>query len=283
VADLVSLIVMSYNKRAYTEACLRSMARSTYRPLEIVVVEQGSTDGSVELLQELAGLLERAGIAVRVLWNESNVGAPGGRNQGMRETRGAYVGWVDNDIVVKHEDWLERLTGVLAADASIGIVSPKLLFPPPDERIEFAGGGVTRKGRVVYLGRGRARDDAAFAEARDVQCLISACVLLPRAAIDKAGPMDEAYSPVQYEDIDYCYRLKSLGYRCRLEPSVEMYHYEHVTTDGSTEFKFLDVTTRNGFFFRKRWREAFEQEDGPDDGEWRWENLARVRLEEELE
>lgn len=283
MADLVSLLTMSYNKRAYTEACLRSMARSTYRPLEILVVEQGSTDGSRESLPELIELLGREGITVRVLQNETNVGAPGGRNQGMRHAEGAYVGWIDNDIVVKHEDWLERLTAVLAADETIGIVSPKLLFPPPDERIEFAGGGVTRKGRVVYLGRGRARDDAEFLAARDVQCLISACVLLPRAAIDRAGPMDEAYSPVQYEDIDYCYRLKSLGYRCRLEPAVEMYHYEHVTTDGSTEFKFLDVTTRNGFLFRKRWREVFEREDGPDDGDWRWENLSRVRLEDELE
>lgn len=280
MADLVSLIVMSFNKRAYTEACLQSLARSTYRPLEVLVVEQGSTDGSRELLPTLTARLEACGIAVKGLENEANVGAPAGRNQGLRAAEGAYIGWVDNDIVVKRDDWLERLTGFLAADPTVGIVSPKLLFPPPDERIEFAGGGVTRKGRVVYLGRGRAADDPEFVTPREVQCLISACVLLPRHAVEAAGPMDEAYSPVQYEDIDYCYRLKSLGFRCWLQPAVEMYHYEHVTTDGSTEFKFLDVTTRNGFLFRKRWRHVFELEDGPADDDWRWESLDRVRLDE---
>ncbi len=276
---LVSLITMSYNKRAYTEKCLRSVATSTYRPLEVIVVEQGSLDGSAEAIEALAPEIEAAGVDLTVVANEENVGAPAGRNQGLRAASGDYIGWIDNDIVVKDADWIERLTRRLDEHPDIGIVSPKLLFPPPDGRIEFAGGGVTAKGRVVYLGRGRRADDPEFSIERDVQCLISACVLLPRGVIEIAGPMDEIYSPVQYEDIDYCYRLKSLGFRCRLAPSVEMYHYEHITTDGSAEFKFLDVTTRNGFIFRRRWRQAFEAEDGPDDADWPWQDFDRVRIE----
>jgi GT2 family glycosyltransferase len=277
---LVSLVILSYNKRAYTEACLRSMATSTHRPLEIVLVEQGSTDGTRDTLGDLERELADAGIALVVHQLEGNVGAPAGRNRGMDVARGETIGWVDNDAVVGTPNWIEELTGRLAADPGVGIVSPKLLFPPPSERIEFAGCAVSDRGRVVYLGRGRPRDDPEFADERDVQCLISACVLLPRSAIDAAGPMDEAFFPVQYEDIDYCYRLKSLGLRCRIVPSVEMYHYEHVTTAGSEDIKFLQVTTKNGMLFRKRWRHVFETEGGPPDELYRWEDLHRPRLDE---
>jgi len=276
----VSLVILSYNKRAYTDACLRSMATSTYRPLEIVLVDNGSTDGTRDVLPDLEGVLGQAEVALKVILNAANVGAPAGRNQGMREAEGAYIGWIDNDVVVKSADWLESLRKRLDFDPGLGIVSPKLLFPPPDERIEFAGCAVSRRGRVMYIGRGLPSDDPESNIERDVQCLISACVLLPRSVVDEAGEMDEAYFPVQYEDIDYCYRLRSLGYRCRIVPSVEMHHYEHVTTDGSSDIKFLEVSTRNGMLFRRRWRHVFENEDGPDDDVWRWEAIERPRIDE---
>jgi len=275
----VSLVILSYNKRAYTQACLRSMATSTYRPLEIVLVDNGSTDGTRDALPDLERALSEAGVELKVVLNDSNIGAPAGRNRGMRGAAGRYIGWVDNDVTVMSRGWLEALRERLDSDPGLGIVSPKLLFPPPNERIEFAGCAVSRRGRVMYIGRGRPADDPEANVERDVQCLISACVLLPRAVVEEAGEMDEAYFPVQYEDIDYCYRLKSLGYRCRIVPSVEMHHYEHVTTDGSSDIKFLEVTTRNGMLFRRRWRHVYEAEDGPDDDVWRWQAIERPRID----
>jgi hypothetical protein len=275
---LVSVIVLNYDKRQYTDKCLRSVVETTHRPLEVVLVDNGSTDGSVEMIPEWRQALEASGVGLKVHHNEENVGAPGGRNQGMKLAEGDYVAWMDNDVIVKDRDWVDQLRARLDADEDLGIVSPKLLFPPPDERIEFAGCAVTPRGRVVYVGRGLGKDDPEVNVERDTQCLISACVLLPRRAIEAAGEMDEAFFPVQYEDIDYCYRLKSLGFRCRIVPSVEMYHYEHITTDGSEDIKFLEVTTKNGLLFRRRWRHVFENEGGPPDDAYRWENLDRPRL-----
>jgi hypothetical protein len=275
---LVSVIVLNYDKRQYTDKCLRSVVETTHRPLEVVLVDNGSTDGSVEMIPEWRQALEASGVGLKVHLNEENVGAPGGRNQGMKLAEGDYVAWMDNDVIVKDRDWVDQLRARLDADEDLGIVSPKLLFPPPDERIEFAGCAVTPRGRVVYVGRGLGKDDPEVNVERDTQCLISACVLLPRRAIEAAGEMDEAFFPVQYEDIDYCYRLKSLGFRCRIVPSVEMYHYEHITTDGSEDIKFLEVTTKNGLLFRRRWRHVFENEGGPPDDAYRWENLDRPRL-----
>lgn len=272
--------MLNYDKRQYTRQCLRSLVESVHRPLEVVLVDNGSTDGSVEEIPEWQQWLGSHGVTLKCHLNRTNVGAPAGRNQGMRLAEGEYVAWMDNDVVVRDRDWIDRLRDRLDAEPSLGIVSPKLLFPPPDERIEFAGCAVTPRGRVIYLGRGRDADDPEANVERDVQCLISACVLLPRRAIEAAGDMDESFSPVQYEDIDYCYRLKSLGFRCRIVPSVSMYHYEHITTDGSRDIKFLEVTTRNGLLFRRRWRHVFEAEGGPPDDAYRWEELDRPRIDE---
>lgn len=280
MSPLVSIIVLNYDKRHYTRKCLESVVRSTHRPLEVVLVDNGSTDGSLEEIPAWQRLLTEHDVGMKCHLNETNAGAPAGRNQGMRLAEGEYVAWMDNDVLVRDKDWIDRLRERLDGDPGLGIVSPKLLFPPPDERIEFAGCAVTPRGRVVYVGRGRPQDDPEANVERDVQCLISACVLLPRRAIEEAGEMDEAFFPVQYEDIDYCYRLKSLGFRCRIVPSVSMYHYEHITTDGSTDIKFLQVTTKNGMLFRRRWRHVFETEGGPPDDAYRWEDLERPRLEE---
>lgn len=277
---LVSIVVLSYNKRPYTRACVASMAASTYRPLELVVVDNGSRDETLETLDQMQPLLRDAGVGMRILANDHNLGAPAGRNQGIAAAKGDYIGWCDNDVVVRDRNWIEGLIEALASDPRIGIVSPKLLFPPPLGLIEFAGCAVSRKGRVGYLGRGAPADDPRFNHPREVQAVISACVLLPRAAIEAAGPMDEGYFPVQFEDVDYCYRLKGLNFRCFYWPLVSMYHFENITTDGSPDINFDYVTIRNALRFRDRWQHVFQHEEGPPETEVIWQELRRPRIPE---
>ncbi|HOS92659.1 MAG TPA: hypothetical protein PLQ54_05060, partial [Armatimonadota bacterium] len=144
--------------------------------------------------------------------------------------------------------------------------------------IEFAGCGVSPSGRIQYIGRGENADDPRFGVPREVQCLISACILMPITAQRAAGHMDTAYSPVQYEDLDYCYRLKELGYSCWVLPQVEMYHYEHITTAGSASINFRYVTIRNGMRFKQRWQHVFSRENGPRDEDTTWKEIDRYRL-----
>ncbi len=278
---LVSVVVLSYNKRAYTKKCLESLASSTWRPMEIIVVDQGSTDGSREMIEQMKQTLAEQGIELRTIYNERNVGAPTGRNQAMDIARGEYLAFVDNDVVVKDRDWLEKLIACLEEDPRRAVVSPKLLFPPPMDIIEFAGCAVSPSGRVQYMGRGQPADDPRFNEPKEVQCLISACIVVPRRVIDDVGKMDEAYNPVQYEDLDWCYRMRSKGYVCYYLPTAEMYHYEHITTNGSEDINFKYVTIKNGLLFKRRWRHMFEKEGGPPDEETKWQHIERVRLEEQ--
>jgi len=276
---LVSIVVLSFNKVAYTQQCLTSLTRSTYRPIEVIVVDQGSTDGSREMFERIRPELAQAGVEMRTILNEENVGAPGGRNQGMDVAQGEFIAFLDNDIAVKDEDWLEKLTTCLRENPRIGVVSPKLVFPGKDRLIEFAGCGISKSGRVQYIGRGESADLPEYNVPREVQALISACILLPIEAQRRAGHMDLVYSPVQYEDLDYCYRLKELGYVCYYLPSAEMYHYEHVTTDGTKSINFRYVTVRNGMRFKERWQHVFSREDGPSDEDSRWKPIDRFRLD----
>ena len=281
MAATTSLIVVSYNKRPYTELCLRGQLACTPPAGQIIVVDNGSTDGSLEVFdEELEVDSETSGVEFVLIRNASNLGACTARNQGLEVARGDYVAFMDNDVVVRHRDWLARLRAVLDEDEKVGICGPKLLFPFPPYDIECAGAAISRNGRVQYRGRGQAAAAPEWSRAVEVQCLISACWLMKKSVVDEVGSLDEIYNPAQFEDFDFCYRAREHGWRVLYEPTAEMYHFESVTTDGSADVIYKYVTIKNWQTFKGRWRHMFEKEDGPPDEECQWQPLRTRPLEQ---
>ena len=217
---LISIIVLSHNKVNYTRRCFRGILRSAYRPIEMLAVDNGSTDATPALYATFAAEAREAGIVFRPTRHEANLGAVTGRNLALEQVSGDYIVFLDNDVVPRTRSWLEQLRAALAADKGIGIVGPKLIYPLPPHLIQFAGGAVTPTGRVQFCGRGDPRDTPAFAAPRDVQCLISACWMMPWTLYNQVGPLDEGFNPLQFEDIDYCYRARHAGYRVVFFPGV---------------------------------------------------------------
>jgi O-antigen biosynthesis protein len=276
----ISILILAHNKSAYTRRCLESLPSSSLRPFEAVLVDNGSTDDTPALFDDWQSRAETAGISVRRVRLETNVGAIEGRNAGMEKMRGRYWVFLDNDAVVRTRAWLEKLRAVLEEDASIGAVGPKLVYALPPHDIQCAGCDVTNKGRVIFRGRGAARTEAEFNARRDCQTLISACWMM-RADVARAiGPLDARFSPVQFEDIDYCYRIREAGFRCVYEPSVEMYHFENVTTGRTAALNYPYLTVKNGLKFKEKWQHRFSREDGPDDAAWNWAAIATVTLDD---
>ena len=215
-------VVLSYNKREYTRRCLESIAGSDLAGFEMVVVDQGSTDGTREWLEAFAAQCAGRGIPVRLVMNDHNVGACTGRNQGIAAAAGRrFLAFLDNDVVVEDGRWLAQLAARLDAEPDAGMVTAKLVYPAPPNLIQYAGCAVTPSGRIVYVGRGEARDDPRFNEEREIQCTISACIVVKREVIDKVGGFDEAFNPVQFEDLDLSYRARAAGYRVIYYPAVE--------------------------------------------------------------
>ena len=275
-----SLIIVSYNKQQYTALCLESLLQCDPRPGEIVVVDNGSNDGAVEYLSdEFPRLADAAGVGFQLIQNDGNVGACTARNQGLEVVQGDFVGFLDNDTAVRSRDWLAVLMGVLREEDNAGICAPKLLYPFEPYNIEHAGAAISNRGRPKYLGRGCERLDPAHNARRDVQCLISAAWLMKREVPDTIGGLDEIFNPAQFEDFDFCYRARENGFRVMYEPTAELYHFENVTTDGSVDVNFRYVTIKNGMAFKKRWRHAFTEENGPPDDECVWDDLPTHPIE----
>jgi len=277
---LVSVIVLSHNKVEYTRRCFQGVLQSSYRPIELLAADNGSTDATPALYASFATEARAAGITFRPTRHETNLGAVTGRNLALEQAVGDYVVFLDNDVVPRTRSWLEGLMGALAADKGVGIVGPKLVYPVPPHLIQFAGGAVTPTGWVQFCGRGEPRDAEAFNAPREAQCLISACWMMPWTLYHELGPLDEAYNPLQFEDIDYCYRARHAGYRVLYFPRVEMYHFENVTSADTPQINYTYVTIKNGMRFKKKWRFMFEKEGGPADKDLHWKEIEKHDLAE---
>jgi GT2 family glycosyltransferase len=276
----VSILILAHNKSAYTRRCLDSLPASSLRPFEVVLVDNGSTDDTPALFDAWQSRAEAAGIAVQRLRLPANEGAIRGRNAGMERMNGKHWVFLDNDAVVRTRGWMEKLSAVLENDPSIGAVGPKLVYALPPHGIQCAGCDVTKGGRVIFRGRGEERLAPAFNASRDCQTLISACWMMRADVAKKIGPLDERFSPVQFEDIDYCYRIREAGFRCAYEPTVEMYHFENVTTGRTAELNYPYLTVKNGIKFKEKWQHRYSVESGPADSEWSWVKVQTVTLDD---
>lgn len=273
-----SVILLHHNKAAYSHACLESLLVSTARPLQVINVDNGSQDETAALLEAWETRAGAAGVNVARLSFPANIGAVRGRNEALAVATGQYVAFLDNDTVVAQADWLEKLATVLEENPQCSIVAPRLLFPWEPYAIECCGCAVSPGGRIQYLERGLPRNTPA--QPGPVQCAISAAWLMPKSLVDAIGMLDEEFSPVQYEDLDYCYRARLAGHEVWTAPHVELFHFEHTTTAGSEDINFRYVTTKNGILFKKRWGATFAAEDGTTEATAAWQTLPKKSIAE---
>lgn len=274
-----TLITLSYNKLACTRRCLSALIADSVvdAPWEMIVVDNGSTDGSGEWCDtELVALGAAHGVPVTVLHNPGNIGCSYSRNRAIAIARGEYLVFADNDIAPRTRRWMPGLRDALVSVPLAGAVGAKMVYPWHPYPIQCAGVGISKRGHVCFRGRGEPIDAPRFCRQESVQCLISACLLIPAALLRKHGAFDEAFHPVQFEDFDLVYRLREAGHQAVYAPAVEMYHFESVTTQGTPAVRNAAVVVRNGLLFQKRWRHLFEQESGPDEAACHWRKIDPV-------
>ncbi len=273
-----SIVILSFNKLSVTRKCVAAAVCGTRfsGPAELVVVDNGSTDGSAEWIRgELAALCAEHGLSFKPILNTANAGCSTARNQALAAATGDLVTFLDNDVEPATPDWLNALRARMDAEPDTGMVGGLLLYPPRPGRpdtIQCAGVGVSHTGHVCFVGRGE-QFGAAYAEAREVQCLISACMMIRRDLYLKYGGFDEIFNPVQFEDFDLCYKFRENGWRAWYEPLARMYHHESTTTAGSPSIRNAAVVVRNGLKFQRKWRHMFSCENGPSDDECRWRKI----------
>lgn len=274
----LSVVVLHHDKAAYSRACLDSLLCSSARPLQIVNVDNGSRDGTPLILDEWEDQARKLGIEATRLRFEENIGAIRGRNEALKICNGDFIAFLDNDTICGQSDWLEQLSEFLESHPDCALVCPKLVFPWAPFGIECLGAGVSKTGRIQYIGRGDERFSRS--EAFQIQCAISAAWLARKSVFEQIGALDEAFSPVQYEDLDWCFRARDNGFSLWADPRVEVFHFEHTTTAGSSDINFRYVTAKNSLEFKKRWSRMFRVENGPGDEECKWRDIERRTIDD---
>lgn len=278
----VSIVILSHNGRAYTVRCLESILAADGMPAELIVIDNGSDDGTGEALAALAPRIAAAGIRFLPMRNEENLGCSTARNRGWEEAAAEYVIFLDNDTAIRTRRWLHLLTDAMASDPTLGVLGPKLLYPCRPHPIQCAGVAISPKGRIRFRGRGAPRDTPEFNTESDVQALISACWIMRRRFIEEIGGLDPLFHPVQYEDLDFCLRVTAAGYACRYTPSVEIYHVEGGTTASFGRDKYLRTIAANSTKFRTKWREVLATYPD-DDADYRWLRDDEIPSGDELD
>lgn len=219
-------VVLAWNQLRYTRECLTSLLALDPAADRVLLVDNGSTDGTSERVRAEFP-------SVEVMTLDRNRYFAGGVNAGLSRAMEGGAGSVlllNNDLVLERGA-LGILRAALYADSSRGAVSPKLYFYEPPDRIWFAGGIVSKTFGLIRH-RGVRKKDGAF---RDGPCAIDyvsgAAVLLSRKALDRVGLLDPDYV-IYVEDVDWSARARDAGLVLWYEPAARGWHHVSVASGG---------------------------------------------------
>jgi GT2 family glycosyltransferase len=239
---LVSAIVVNWNGIECVEKCLASLLSQTWPALEIIVVDNGSTDGSRELVRS------RYGARITVIDSPVNLGFAGGNNLGIRAAKGAHVVLLNNDAVAA-PGWVEGLVQAAELDPRVGMCASKILVLGGDGLIDSAGLLMSADG----IGRGRGRlmhDGDAYARTEDVLVPSGCAALYRRAMLDDIGVFDEDFF-AYCEDSDLGLRGRLAGWACRYVPTAVVHHAYSRSTGPYSTFKAFHVERNRCFVLLK--------------------------------
>jgi GT2 family glycosyltransferase len=217
---LVSIVIVSLNGEKRLRGCLRSVFASRWAELEVIVVDNGSTDGTSEVVRE--GFPE-----AMLLRTERNRGFAGGNNVGLKRARGEWIILLNDDTEVE-PGWIEALMEAARAYPKAGILGCKLLYPDR-KTIQHCGGIVQANALTNHIGYGE-EDRGQYDRIAEVSYVTGAAIAIRRDVIERIGYLDAGYFPIYFEEIDYCWRARRAGYACLFVPGAVVYHHESLTT-----------------------------------------------------
>jgi N-acetylglucosaminyl-diphospho-decaprenol L-rhamnosyltransferase len=248
----LSVVILNWNVRDLLDRCLASIRSSRYT-IEIVVVDNASTDDSVALVRDKYP-------QITLIVNDSNRGFTGGNNQGIAASHGRYVLVLNPDTEIVGEA-LDRLADYLEAEPRAGAVGPLLLNPdrsiqPSRRRFPTV---ITGFFESTWLQRLTPRgvlsrytmDDVPANVVQDVDWLNGACTLFRREMLDRVGAYDEANFFMYSEELDLCRRIKAAGWRIAYVPAAQVIHYEGKSSEQAVAARHIYFNTSKVRYFRK--------------------------------
>lgn len=214
----VSVIVVTWNGRQHLDACLGAVAAQRGVRLETVLVDNASTDGTVDYVRGRHP-------AVRIVALPDNRGFAGGNNAGVADARAPIVAFLNNDTIAD-PGWLQALVAGLDQASGFALVTSRIVYMHDPQVIDSAGDGFLRAGGAFKRLHGMPAADAA--EPLEVFGMCGAACLMPKSVFHELGGFDEDFF-ASHEDVDLSYRARLRGYRVRYVPDAIVRHQGSAT------------------------------------------------------
>jgi GT2 family glycosyltransferase len=240
----VSVIVVTYNNLDLTKTCLRSLELySDYRNLEIIVVDNASSDATPAFLTEWAA----QGEGRRVILNEDNRGFAAANNQGLAVADGDYLVMLNNDTHVT-PGWIATLVGHLRRNGTLGMIGPVTNNIGNEARIDIRYDDMD--GMLQAAGEYTARHVGQLTPLRTAAFF---CVMLRREVYEKVGPLDEAFGIGFFEDDDYCRRVDQAGWSIACAEDVFVHHQLSASFNKLKQERRAKLFEQNKALYEKKW------------------------------
>lgn len=215
---VASIVILTHNALDYTRQCLDSVLQHTDPRHEILCVDNASTDGTVEWLQDLARDEERC----RVVYNQENLGYAAGNNIGLAHAKGDYLVLLNSDVVVT-EGWLDKLIACAQAHPQAGVVGPVTNSITGVQKLPKVGyDQKSLKNLDIFA---RMHGEALAGQDEPALWIVGFCMLIKRELLARIGGLDERYGIGNFDCTDYCLRNFLAGYQAMIASDCFVHHY----------------------------------------------------------
>lgn len=234
---LVYVTILNSNRRDDTLKCLKSLFQSTYKNFKIIVLDNKSTDGSVEAIRSTFPEVQLVDLV-------ENFGYAGNNNVGIEEAikQGADWVFVLNEDITLDDECLSRLIEVGESDSQIGILGPLVYHYDEPTIIQSAGGMLGKYWQSIHLGKNEL-DQGQFKLPHPVEWISGCAILVRKTAIEHAGLLDKDYF-LYWEETEWCIRIGRAGWKIVNVPQAKIWH-KGVKRDYKPKPSFTYYGTRN--------------------------------------
>lgn len=228
---LVSVVIANFNGKNYIKNCLLSIQKNTYLNWEIIVIENGSNDGSVEMLEKEFGQWPN----FHLIKLEKNFGPALARNRGVAKAKGKIICFLDNDTEVD-PDWIKNAIKYYENDSKVGILQCKLLMFDNRKKLDYAGEYLSSLGFLVHRAYFEEEDHGQYDKPGEILAAKSAGMFIRKDVFDKIGGFDDDYF-IFVEETDLSWRSWLAGYKAIFAyDSIVFHHFSSIKKIASPAF-----------------------------------------------
>ncbi len=232
---MISVVIVNKDKKGLLDNCLKSLRAQTHKSFEIIVVDNGSIDGS-------AGLVKSIYPQAKLICLSKNAGFSAGNNIAIKSSASEYIALLNNDMEV-HPRWIEALSNAAQNNPKVAFFASKVLDYKDRNKIDSAGDIFYIFGAAKKRGNAR-KNGGKYNKDAEVFGACAGAALYKRSMLADIGLFDENFSPAYYEDVDLSFRAQLKGYKCLYVGQAIAYHHGHSTL-GELNPEHLYLCSRN--------------------------------------